>query len=131
MKLIIKLFGVLIILFGITLIIKPEFIFGWIENNNENYWLYIIAIIFRLGFGILFILTAKDSKYPRVIKVLGFIFILAAVIFVFTGQASFQDLVDTYIPEFKPFAVVTGILGMALGVFLIFAFSKNEDLNEI
>ncbi len=36
MKLIIKLFGILMLLSGISLLIKPEIIFGWIENKMEN-----------------------------------------------------------------------------------------------
>ncbi len=36
MKLIIKLFGILILLSGVSLLIKPEIIFGWIEGNMEN-----------------------------------------------------------------------------------------------
>ena len=71
MILIIKLFGILMLLAGISLLIYPDILIGWIENNMDNTALYISAIVVRLVFGILFILTAIESKYPTVIKFLG------------------------------------------------------------
>ncbi len=130
MKFIIKLFGILMLLSGISLLIKPEIIFGWIENNMENTSLYILAIVVRLVFGILFIVAAKESKYPGVIKFFGYLFIIAAIIFIFIGQESFQDFITSLIPDVKPFARVSGLFGIAFGGFLIYAFSRNKELEQ-
>ena len=130
MKLIIKLFGILMLLSGISLLIKPEIIFGWIENKMENTSLYIFAIVVRLVLGILFIVAARESKYPGVIKFLGYLFIIAAIIFIFMGQESFQDFITTLIPDVKPFAPVSGLLSIAFGGFLIYAFSRNKELEQ-
>lgn len=128
MKLIIKLFGILLLLSGISLLIKPEIIFGWIENNMGNTSLYISAIVVRLVFGVLFIVAARASKYPGVIKFFGYLFIIAAIIFIFIGQESFQDFITSLIPDVKPFAPVSGLLSIAFGGFLIYAFSRNKEL---
>jgi hypothetical protein len=130
MKLIFKLFGILLLLSGISLLIKPEIIFGWIENNTENTSLYISAIVVRLVFGVLFIVAARASKYPRVIKFFGYLFIIAAIIFIFIGQESFQDFITSLIPDVKPFAPVSGLLSIAFGGFLIYAFSRNKELEQ-
>ena len=50
MKLSIKLFGILMGLIGISLLIKPDILIGWIENNMETTPLYISAIVVRLVF---------------------------------------------------------------------------------
>jgi hypothetical protein len=128
MKLIIKLFGILILISGISLLIKPEIIFGWIEANIEKNLLYISSIIFRLVFGILLIMVAKKSKYPGVIKFIGYLAVIAAASFVFIGHENFRHFVVSIIPEFKPYAAVGGIIGMALGGFLIYAFTANKEL---
>ena len=128
MKLIIKLFGILMLLSGISLLIKPEIILSWIEDNMESSSLYLSAIIVRLVIGILFIITAKESKYPGVIKFLGYLFIIAGVILIFIGHEIFQDFINSLIPDFKPFAPVSGLLSMAFGGFLIYAFSKYKKL---
>ena len=130
MILIIKLFGILLLLSGISLLINPEIIIGWIEENMENTSLYISAIVVRLVFGILFIVAARESKYPDVIKFFGYLFIIAAIIFIFIGQGSFQDFITSLIPDVKPFAPVSGLLSIAFGGFLIYAFSRNKELEQ-
>ncbi len=130
MKLIIKLFGILLLLSGISLLINPEIIIAWIEENMENTSLYISAIVVRLVFGILFIAAARESKYPGVIKFFGYLFIIAAIIFIFIGQGSFQDFITSLIPDVKPFAPVSGLLSISFGGFLIYAFSRNKELEQ-
>ena len=127
MKLIIKLLGILFLLIGISLLIKPEIIIGWIKDNVENTSLYISAIVVRLVLGILFIIAAKESKYPGVIKFFGYITIIAAIIFIFMGHERFQDSISSLIPVFKPYAPVIGLVGMAFGGFLVYAFPKSKD----
>ena len=118
------------LLAGISLLIKPEIILGWIENNMENTSLYISAIVVRLFLGILFIVAARKSKYPGVVKFLGYLFIIAAIIFIFMGQESFQNFVTSLIPDVKPFASVSGLFSIAFGGFLIYTFSKNTKLEQ-
>lgn len=130
MKLIIKLFGLLMFFLGISLLIKPEIVLGWIENNMDYPSLYITAIIVRLVFGILFLIIARESKYPSVIKFLGYFFIIAAIILILIGQDSFHNFIASLIPDVKPFAPLSGLLAIAFGGFLIYAFSRNKKLEQ-
>ena len=130
MKLIIKVFGMLLLLAGILLLTNPEIIIGWIEENMENTSLYISAIVVRLAFGILFIAAARESKYPGVIKFFGYLFMIAAIIFIFIGQESFQNFITSIIPVVKPYAPLSGLLSIAFGGFLIYAFSRNKELGQ-
>lgn len=130
MKLVIKLFGILMLIAGISLLINPEFIIGWIEDYLEHRLLYISAIVVRFVFGILFLAAAKASKYPGVIKVFGYIFIIAAIILFLIGQVRFQDFITSLIPDVKPIAPVIGLLVIAFGSFLIDSFSKNKELEQ-
>lgn len=115
---------------GVSLLIKSEIIIGWIENNLENTSLYISAIVVRLIFGILFIVAARESKYPGVIKFLGYLFVMAAIIFFFIGQEIFQDFISPLITEVKPFAPAAGLFSMGFGGFLIYAFSRNKEVEQ-
>ena len=130
MRLIIKLFGILMLLAGISLLFNHEFIMGWIEDSMKNTSLYISAIVVRLIFGILFLAAARESKYPGVIKVFGYVFIIAAIILFLIGQERFQDFITALIPGVKPFAPVIGLVVMAFGSFLIYSFSKNKVLEK-
>ena len=55
---------------GISLLIHPELIIGWIEDNMENTSVYVSAIIVRLILGIFFKAVASSSKYPVVVYIL-------------------------------------------------------------
>jgi len=126
MKLVVKLFGILMLLLGILLIIKPDFIFGFMENNMDNTSLYIFAIVVRLVLGIIFIVAAKASKYPGVIKFLGYLFLAAASLLIFMGQENFQHFINSVIPNLRPFVALIGLLSMAFGGFLIYAFQGKK-----
>lgn len=126
-KLIIKLFGVFFLISGISFFIRPEMVFDWIENNSENTSFYIFAIVFRLILGVLFIIAARASKYPGIIKFFGYLTILVAIILIAIGQEGFQNLINSIIPNVKPFAFVGGLTGMAFGGFLLYSFLGNEE----
>ena len=126
MALIIKLFGALMILASTVLLIKPAFIFGWIDNNPESTLLYAFAIALRLAVGVLLVLAAKESRYPGVIRILGYLFVIAALSFVVIGQQRFQDFITFLMPRVKPFAALGGLWGAALGGFLIYAFTVDR-----
>ena len=130
MKLIVKLLGILILLLGILLLIKPEVIFGWMEDNMENTSLYISVIVFRLLFGLLLIIAAKESKYPGAIKFFGYLAVIAAIVFILIGQESFQDFVSSLIPDFNHYSPVSGLVGIAFGGFLIYAFTTKKELKQ-
>ena len=119
------------LLLGISLLIKPEILIGWIENNMETTPLYISAIVVRLVFGGLFLAGwPRSSRYPGVIKFLGYLFILAAVIFIFIGQDSFRDFISSIIPNVKPYAPLSGLLAIVFGGFLFYSFSRNKELEQ-
>lgn len=128
MELILKLFGVLMILAGISLLIEPGIIIGYIENNADHTSLYIIAIVVRVVLGILFITSAKKSRYPGVLKALGGLFILAGVILFLVGQERFQHFISSLIPEVKPFASLAGVIAILFGGFVIYAFLRKKEL---
>ncbi|MBT8234032.1 MAG: hypothetical protein HKO66_15180 [Saprospiraceae bacterium] len=126
MKHIVKLIGVFIILIGLTIIIKPDFIFNAIEDNKESKGLYFLAIGFRFILGVIFIKVAEDSKFSTIIKFIGYLAILAALVFVFIGHASFQDLISSLSNNFKPQAPIIGVVGILFGGFLIYAIQEKK-----
>lgn len=119
------------LILGISLLVKPEIIFGFIENNMGDTSLYMFAIVVRLVLGILFIAAATESRFPGVIKILGYLFILAAIILVILSQDGFLEFMTPIIQDVKPFARLGGLLGIAFGGFLFYAFSSNKELGRI
>lgn len=130
MKLIIKLLGILFILIGISFIIYPDGVYTWIEDSGGNIMLYISVIVTRLVLGIALIIAAKKSKYPVVIKIFGYVAIAAALVVIIIGHNGFQVFISSLI-SFKPYAPLSGLISIAVGSFLIYAFSRNKELGKV
>ena len=126
MRIVIIIFGTLLILAGLSLVVDPDIVFNFISDKGGNMWLYVIAIGVRLLLGFFLVKTSSASRYPTVIKVFGYIFIVAAIILLFMGQGSFQDLISTIIPEFRPLGRFGGLLSMAFGGFFVYAYTGKK-----
>jgi hypothetical protein len=104
-----------------------------VVRRETNSWkwpmctsLYNFAIVVRLVLGIIFIVAAKASKYPTVIKFLGYLFLAAASLLIFMGQENFQHFINSVIPNLRPFTTLIGLFSMVFGGFLIYAFQGKK-----
>lgn len=125
MKVSIKIFGILLILAGISLLFAPEIIFDFLDSNKEEFWVYV-AIVVRLVLGAILILSAKKSKHPLAVKIIGGMFVLVALIFLFIGQQNLQEFIATVLTVFTPYAPFVGLVSIAFGSFFIYAFSGRS-----
>ena len=107
---------------GIVIVINPDGIFGFLRNNLDKLVLHIIAVVVRLVIGVLLIYQANVSKFPFVIEIIGWLSIVAAIFLAVMGRRNFNRLMSWALSLSKPFGRVGGILAVAFGAFLIYAF---------
>jgi hypothetical protein len=122
MTLVIIIFGALTLLAGIVIIINPEAIFGFLRNNLDKVELHILAVVIRIVLGVLLIYQSSLSKFPLVIEVIGWLSIVAAIILAVMGRRNFKRLMSWALSLAKPIGRVGGVIAMAFGAFLIYAF---------
>ena len=122
MTVLIIIFGALTLLAGIVIVINPEVIFGFLRNNLDKLIIHILAVVTRLVIGALLIYQSYISKFPFVIEVIGWLSIVAAIFLAVMGRRNFNRLMSWALSLSKPFGRVGGILAMAFGAFLIYAF---------
>lgn len=122
MELIIILFGGLVIAAGIALLIKPDFIFDFLKSESNNVQLHYFAIAIRVIIGILLIYFAEISDYPVIMEAIGWFAIIAAVALILIGHNNFQQLVEWAVNFLKPYRYIGGLLAIAFGAFLMYAF---------
>jgi len=122
MAVLIILFGSLIFISGILLLINPEIIFSYLRNNVGNTAIHAAAVLVRLVIGILLITQAHISKFPVVIELLGWFFIVAGVFLAVIGRSNFLKLMSWVLRKFKAFGRIGGAIAIAFGGFLIYAF---------
>ena len=115
-------FAIFMLFAGLIIIINPAIIFNLLRKNTNKLWLYFIAILARLLLGTLLVFQANASKFPHAIDLLGWVFIVAAIIFIIIGRKKFKQLISWATQLVKPIGRVTGVLAIGFGAFLIYAF---------
>ncbi len=130
-KYIIKTLGLCILISGVVSLIKPDFIFNWILENLDNSYMYIAAIVLRIGFGILLILIAKESRWPDVFRILGSLAIIAGIAFACMGQEQFIEFITHLVNTLKKQSSLLGVLTVAIGVLLFYALSTKGENSQI
>ena len=122
MTVLIIIFGALTLLAGIVIVINPEVIFGFLRNNLDKVELHILAVVVRLVLGVLLIYQSSISKFPFVIEIIGWLSIVAAIFLGVMGRRNFKRLMSWALSLVKPIGRVGGVLAVAFGAFLIYAF---------
>ena len=122
MTLLIILFGALTLLAGVVIAINPDVIFGYLRNNMDRLGLHILAVVVRLILGALLIAQSNSSKFPIAIEIIGWLSVVAALSLAVMGRRNFNRLMSWALSVARPFSRAGGIIAMAFGAFLIYAF---------
>jgi hypothetical protein len=122
MTILIIIFGALTLLAGIVIVINPETIFGFLRKNLDKVELHILAVVVRIVLGVLLIYQSRISEFPLVIEIIGWLSIVAAVFLAVMGRRNFKRLMSWALSLAKPIGRVGGVIAMAFGAFLIYAF---------
>lgn len=122
MSTLIILFGALTLLAGIVLLVSPETIFGILRTNVEGLTVHVLAVVFRLILGALFIVQSGASGFPLAIEIIGWISIVAAVILTVMGRRNFVRLMSWALSLSKPLGRFGGVVAAAFGAFVVYAF---------
>lgn len=125
MKWVVYLFGVLLIIAGILLFYDKHIILGFIESYRESSWLYFFAIVIRILLGAALLQTAANSRFPLAFKIIGYIALAAAFVFLVIGHERFQHVMATLVPYFENTGGWVGILVVIFGAFLIYALNDK------
>lgn len=114
-------FGVLIAFGSMILLIRPIIILNFFAKYGESISLHVFAVAVRLVAGAALIIGASGSRYPLVLLVLGWLFIIAALVLGVIGRARFKRIIK-WARELAPRArYPAGVTGLLLGGFLIHA----------
>ena len=122
MTMLIIIFASLIVIAGVILLVNPDTIFGLLKKNMDSTAVHVVAVMTRLVIGALLITQSSFSKFPLLMDILGWIFIIAGIALAVIGRNNFRSLVSWVLTTFKPFGRLTGVIAMAFGGLLLYAF---------
>jgi uncharacterized protein YjeT (DUF2065 family) len=122
MTLIIIIFASLVALAGLVLLVNPEILSRYLQKIKDSPVIHFLAVVVRLLLGYLLIHQSALSRFPRVIEVLGWIAIVAAIVLLFIGRRNFKRLMSWALTIAQRLGRVAGVFATAFGVFIIYAF---------
>jgi len=122
MTILIILFGILVLLAGVLLLINPDMIFGFLQNNIESPVIHVAAVLVRLVIGVLLIAQSGLSRFPLAMETLGWVFIIAAIVLAVMGRGRFRQLLSWVLTSFKAFGRIAGVIAVGFGSFITYAF---------
>jgi hypothetical protein len=118
----ILIFAALTCLAGVVIIVYPEIVFGFLRRYSDRVELHLLAVVIRLVLGVCLIYQASVSKYPLTIEIIGWLSIVAAVIFAVIGREKFIQLMAWALSMVNIMGRVGGLFASIFGAFLIYAF---------
>lgn len=123
MLIIIYLFALFLLIASVLLVVKPALIPDYIERHGDNTGLYVAAIAARLVLGGLLIYYAGLSRYPLAVTIIGWITVIAALLFLVIGKTRFTRMLQWIMAKVRPWVRVASAPALLLGAFLLYAFA--------
>lgn len=121
MQYIVLIFGVLLLAAGAVILVKPDFIFGFLTRNKDSLGIHVFAVVVRLMLGAALIVHSQFSKFPLAFEVLGWITLIAAIALAVMGRSNFRCLMNWATGLTSTFGRIAGVFAILLGGFLIYA----------
>ena len=119
MKIVLQVLGILIILDGIVVMIKPALIKTAMTFFVQNRRMYI-AVVLKAAFGLLFLFGASQCKFPIVMIILGIsgLFAAAAIVAFFEKT---KVLLNFFVERNEVFWRIMSIVYLAFGALIIYS----------
>jgi len=117
MLIIVKILGVVMMIAGLTFLIKPAFMKKLISFMKEAKRIYAIGAL-RLVFGAIFILAAPQASCSAVIMVIGILLVISSISIFAMGAKRIKAMMEWYLKmpdsNMRLFAIVPVLLGILI-----------------
>ena len=107
---IILVFGILILIVGAIILVKPDTIFGLLRRHAESIGIHVLAVVVRLILGVALVTYAAESNYPIALKIIGWLSLTAALILGVIGRSRFKSLMNWAMNLVSPYGRAGGFL---------------------
>ena len=115
-------FSLAMFLAGAVIMIQPADLLKYLGKQTTHIGVYIAAIVVRLLMGFLLISRADQAKFPLIVELIGWVFLLSSVVLAVIQHGQFIRLLSWVLIRFSPYARFAGFLAGVFGGFLLYAF---------
>ena len=122
MSLLFILLSLLLLFVGAMLFHKPQGIISTVKIYADEVGLQVAASLGRILIGIALIGFAGTSNLPGLISLLGWVTLIAGVVFLFMPQAKFRDFILMALDKVNELHKVVGAIVVVIGLIVLYAF---------
>jgi len=117
---IIKILGIVFIVFGILYFTRPEIMERMIEFFKQGKRIYLAGLL-RFALAIIFLIGARECHRFWIIFTLGILFLIGGVLIFVLGPEKIRRIFDWYQSQSLLFFRIIAVVPMVLGVVIIFS----------
>jgi len=110
---------------GIVGILSPDSFSEFLRQLQTPAGMYFAACV-RLVFGISLLMSAMKSRAPDVLRVLGWVFVVAGLLIPVIGFENFRSVVDTFLALGGGAARIWGVVALALGLAIAYSVAPRS-----
>jgi uncharacterized protein YjeT (DUF2065 family) len=118
MSIIVLAIGLVIVVTGLAVLIKPARLKDLLYTLLEKDWFRIVAAL-RVIIGVLFLFAAGGTRSPIFVSVMGVLFILAGVLIPILGSARLRYLASWWMERRDSVLRLWALVALALGGVLV------------
>ena len=119
MKIVLQILGILIILDGIVVLVRPALVKTVLNFLVQNKWMYLAAVL-KAVFGLLFLFGASLCKLPVVAIIIGILGLFGAVIIVALYEKT-KALMNFFAGRSEVFWRLMSVVYLAFGALIIYS----------
>jgi hypothetical protein len=119
------LVGLFIVAMGMFGIAAPHGLLAAVRSILTLRGLYLVAAV-RIVFGVILVLVAPSSRAPRVLRLLGFIMLVAGLTTPFFGVDRARAMLDWWSAGGPAFMRLWAGFAVALGAFVVYAVAPRR-----
>ena len=121
MTALVAIFGVLIAALGAAGVVSPRVLIGLVDSVWRGpRGIYGVATV-RLVLGVVLVVAAPDCRFPEIVRILGILSLVSAVVLPLLGRERLRTMIDWWISRPGGFIRAWSLVAVAFGVFLGYA----------
>lgn len=120
LKLIVVLFGAVIVGFGAFGVVRPTKLVSWLGSfwKKDHLWL---AVVLRLVLGAILLYVAPETRAPSVVRLLGVVSVLAGLGLLAIGRERMQAIAGWWLQRPPAFVRCWAVAALLFGGLLAYA----------
>ena len=124
-KMIALVLGVLMVLLGVTALAMPERVLPLAQFTTTPNGVYVATVI-RLAIGIILLFAASQSRFPKVLRVISVLALVAGIATLMFGSSGVRLMASSLSKNGTVVVRVIGTFALLVGAFVVYALLTNS-----